>query len=193
MGYAQNCLGVYFEEINAHISLRIYTIAVLKNYFHAGIQELNLVFAHLIKKLVQIIRVKIYLLYLCKNKIIMRISVVEDDQLIRLLMVFKLSGMGHDVEQFINGAKALEFYNDNRLPDLIITDIMMPIMGGIEFASKIREIDKKIPLVAVTGGTSNIGVESKSMFTLWVEKNGSIDHILAIIFQGLTEKKLMKI
>lgn len=123
----------------------------------------------------------------------MRIAVVEDDQLIRCLMEFKLSGMGHDVEQFTNGAKALEFYGDNPLPNLIITDIMMPIMGGIEFTSRIREIDKKIPIVAVTGGTSNVGVESKSMFTLWVEKNGSIDDILAIIFQGLMEKKLVKI
>jgi CheY-like chemotaxis protein len=121
----------------------------------------------------------------------MRIAVVEDDALIRYLMVFKLGGRGHHIEPFTNGAEALEFYMSNSLPDLILTDIMMPKMGGIEFTSKIREIDKKIPIVAITCDISNIELESKSMFTLWVEKNGSIDDIIAIIFQGLIEKKLV--
>jgi hypothetical protein len=42
MGYSQNCLGVYFEEINAHISLRIHNIAILKIYFlSCGYSRIN--------------------------------------------------------------------------------------------------------------------------------------------------------
>ena len=60
MGYSQNCLGVYFERISARISLKIHHFGNFKNYFHASIQELTFVFAHLINKLVQIARAEIY-------------------------------------------------------------------------------------------------------------------------------------
>jgi CheY-like chemotaxis protein len=117
-----------------------------------------------------------------------KIAIVDDDDLIRSLMQLKLRKMGYEIESFINGSEALIFYLRNPLPHLIITDIMMPEMGGIELAQNIKKLDKNIPIVAITGGTLDFELESYSLFSFWVEKNGSIDDILAVIFHGLNEK-----
>jgi CheY-like chemotaxis protein len=117
-----------------------------------------------------------------------KIAIVDDDNLIRSLMQLKLRKMGYEVETFINGSEALIFYLRNPLPKLIITDIMMPKMGGIELAQNIKKLDKNIPIVAITGGNLDFELESYSLFLFCIEKNGSIDDILAVIFQGLNEK-----
>jgi len=119
-----------------------------------------------------------------------KIGIVDDDNLIRSLMQLKLRKRGYEVEAFTNGSEALIYYLRNPLPKLIITDIMMPEMGGIELAQNLKKLDKNIPIVAITGGTLDFELESYSLFSFWVEKNGSIDDILAVIFQGLSEKNV---
>lgn len=116
------------------------------------------------------------------------IAVLEDDLLIGSLIRFKLSRMGFDVESFLNGTEALEFYLSNPLPKLIITDIMMPKMGGIEFARNFRRLNQNIPIVAMTAGTLEYGVESESLFSFWVQKNGSIDDLLELILKRVSQK-----
>ena len=54
-----------------------------------------------------------------------------------------------DVKSFYNGRDLLEEYN-KRKPDLIISDINMPIMDGITMGNKIREIDTEIKIIFIT-------------------------------------------
>jgi DNA-binding response OmpR family regulator len=57
-----------------------------------------------------------------------------------------------DVYEAANGKKAFELYKENN-PDIIITDIHMPIMNGIEFIKKVRKTDKYNPVVMLTAHT----------------------------------------
>jgi len=66
--------------------------------------------------------------------------VVDDSMLIRHTVCRFLEERGFIVESATNGIEALEVLN-NFVPDIIITDLSMPRMGGAELVSRIRELD----------------------------------------------------
>lgn len=85
----------------------------------------------------------------------LKVLVVDDNLLNRKLVCAILRN--HDLEYDVaeNGKIALDFYLSNRY-DLILMDIQMPIMNGIECTRKIREFENKsniqlpTPIIAVT-------------------------------------------
>ncbi|UJP65212.1 response regulator [Mongoliitalea daihaiensis] len=84
----------------------------------------------------------------------MKILLVEDDPIIRLLISSQLVTKGNFVITAKNGVNALEVLLDNPNTDIIITDIMMPQMGGVELANQLLNSEfNQIPIMAITGGT----------------------------------------
>lgn len=83
-----------------------------------------------------------------------KILVVEDDTNIEQLVTFKLKNSGFQVHNAHNGIEALEFLEKNSV-DLIVTDIMMPIMGGKELVMELKKNPetKTIPVVMLTSRT----------------------------------------
>ncbi|HFQ62468.1 MAG TPA: response regulator transcription factor [Epsilonproteobacteria bacterium] len=77
---------------------------------------------------------------------------VEDEPLIRQNAVEYLSRYCNKVYEAQNGLEGLEVYNTHK-PDLIISDIKMPKLSGLEFASKIRQNDKNTPIIITTAHT----------------------------------------
>lgn len=74
---------------------------------------------------------------------------VEDEKIIQML--FK-SILGSHVREFTtadNGRQGLEMYHEKR-PDIIITDIRMPLMDGLEMVERIRAEDQEIPVIVTT-------------------------------------------
>jgi DNA-binding response OmpR family regulator len=90
-----------------------------------------------------------------------RIMVVDDEENIRFLYKEELEDEGFSVELAKNGEEALEKLPDFK-PDLITLDIKMPGMNGIEVLKRIREQDRKLPIVLC----SAYG-EYKQDFTTW--------------------------
>lgn len=79
-----------------------------------------------------------------------RILVVDDEHLLVSLVQELLANAGYDVAAAENGGAALEKVASFQ-PHLIITDIIMPDMEGIELISLLRKINKSIPIIAMSG------------------------------------------
>ena len=77
---------------------------------------------------------------------------VEDEPLIRQNAVEYLSRYCQTVLEASNGEEGYALYTQHS-PDLIISDIKMPKLSGLEFASKIRLEDKKTPIIITTAHT----------------------------------------
>jgi CheY-like chemotaxis protein len=81
------------------------------------------------------------------------ILIVDDDDDVRRLLRKVLERDGHVVVDCANGHEALRQVSARR-PDLVVTDVYMPEMDGIEFLTNLREIDPDLPVLAVSGGAS---------------------------------------
>ena len=79
------------------------------------------------------------------------ILIVEDEPEIRELLNFSLVRAGFDVAEAASGEMALQ-YLDNKLPNILIVDWMLPGMSGIELAKRLRrdELTNKLPLLMLT-------------------------------------------
>ena len=81
------------------------------------------------------------------------ILVVDDDADVRLILREILEAAGHEVVEAAHGAAALDLITRQRLPDLVVTDLAMPILGGQEFIGSLRSAPTTaaIPIVVVSG------------------------------------------
>lgn len=80
------------------------------------------------------------------------ILLVDDEEFLRRLLARVLDGAGFDVVQAENGAAALKAVVglDGALR-LVVTDIHMPVMNGIEFAREFRPHHPAVPVLFITG------------------------------------------
>ena len=67
-----------------------------------------------------------------------RIMVIDDDPMIRFLVQEYLTVLGYSVQAFEGGAEALATLGSS-LPDLVVLDMQMPDMNGVEVLKRIRE------------------------------------------------------
>ncbi len=88
-----------------------------------------------------------------------RVLVVEDDPDV-LHMIATLLKASYDVVLATDGMQALDVLKRTPLPDLVVTDVMMPRMDGVALAAKMREDPKlqAIPLVMLTAKTDSRSV-----------------------------------
>jgi two-component system chemotaxis response regulator CheY len=78
-----------------------------------------------------------------------KILVVDDSGLARRLIRQMLEELGHEVEEASDGAQALEQYVLHR-HDLIILDMVMHGMYGMDVLSKFKELNPQLPVIVVT-------------------------------------------
>jgi two-component system cell cycle response regulator CpdR len=79
-----------------------------------------------------------------------RILLAEDDESMRRFLAKALENAGHDVESFGRGDLAhTKLKND--VFDILLTDIVMPEMDGIELARRAAELDPTLKIMFITG------------------------------------------
>ena len=88
------------------------------------------------------------------------ILIVEDEPGIRALMRKILQREGFDVMEASNGSEGLEILKDKGPFNLLITDIVMPGMTGLELATRVQEADPHCGILYMSGFTAETGVES---------------------------------
>lgn len=82
-----------------------------------------------------------------------RILLVEDDPSVARLLHRALSAFGHDVTQAADGREALLKWDEAR-PDVVVTDIHMPGMDGLELIHALHHRAPEVRIVAISGGGS---------------------------------------
>jgi len=90
-----------------------------------------------------------------------KILIVEDEQHQRDLYSMELQDEGYEVDQASNGKEAVDKVKASKY-DLVIMDIRMPEMDGIEALGKILSRDKRIPIIIYTAYSNY-----KSNFMTW--------------------------
>ncbi len=79
-----------------------------------------------------------------------RILVIDDDAMIRQLLRRALETLGHTTLEAENGRVGLERFHPT-LVDLVITDILMPQMNGLEFIQALMHSFPSVKVIALTG------------------------------------------
>lgn len=79
-----------------------------------------------------------------------KILIVEDEEIARDVLIQALETLGYATCGAINGRHALEQIACNSV-DLVLTDIYMPEMNGLELLRKLREDGNDIPVILITG------------------------------------------
>lgn len=78
-----------------------------------------------------------------------KVLVVEDDRDLRQLFARVLQRSGYETLEAGDGQQALEVL-EREYVDVIISDIMMPVMDGYELVRSLREADMKMPVLMIT-------------------------------------------
>lgn len=98
-----------------------------------------------------------------------KILVVDDEKNARLLLGEALTGAGYDVLVAVDGEHALEKVQESH-PDLVLMDMKLPGMDGIEVLRRLRSIAHEVPVVMITAHAS---VET----AIEAMKLGAVDYV----------------
>lgn len=120
-----------------------------------------------------------------------KILIIDDEAGIRSSLHGVLEDEGYSIRTTSTGEKALEFLMAEEF-DLVFLDIWLPEMNGIEVLKKIREQDKKIQVVMITGhGSVESAVESTKLGAFnFLEKPLSLEKVVLTAKNALRQKKL---
>lgn len=87
------------------------------------------------------------------------VLIVDDESLMRELVSEMLKGKAKSIIPAQSGVEALEIFKQIPKIDIIITDMNMPGMNGLQLLEKIRQMDPIIPVVVMTGYSEIFGIE----------------------------------
>lgn len=89
-----------------------------------------------------------------------RVVIADDDADIRDLVAFKLRSAGYEVDAFADGQSALDAVMAS-VPDLVLLDVMMPVMTGTEVCAALRrnELTANVPIILLTARSQEVDVE----------------------------------
>lgn len=79
------------------------------------------------------------------------ILIVDDERAIRKTLSEILSYEGYKITEAENGEEGWEIFKSSKIIDLVLCDIKMPKMDGLEFLQKATELNPDIPIIMISG------------------------------------------
>ncbi len=121
-----------------------------------------------------------------------KVILVDDEVLVRRAYQNDLKKNGFEVKAFESAEKALpEISND--WPGIVITDVVMPKMDGLDFLKKVKEIDEDLPVILMTGrGDIPMAVQAvrRGAFE-FLEKPFPTEALMGAVHQAIEKRKLI--
>ena len=119
-----------------------------------------------------------------------KILIAEDEEFAAVFLSLILKDTCSEMLFAKNGKEAIDIYKNNPDIDIILMDIKMPIMGGYEAVSKIREFNKEVVIIAQTAyALAEDGEKALSMgFSDYISKPIDKNLLVAKIFNNLNKK-----
>lgn len=119
-----------------------------------------------------------------------RALVIDDDKATLDLMEFQLNAEGFQVTKAENGQQGLKFIEDGEF-DIILTDLQLPGLSGIEIVRRSKEISPDTEIIMVTGyGSTEKAIEAtKAGAFYYVEKPVEFDDLIVLIEKAIERKQ----
>jgi len=121
------------------------------------------------------------------------ILIVDDDTQLRRSFDKLLTDEGHSVNTAPSGEVALDMVRES-VPDLVVMDVRLPGMNGLETFRAMRESEPKLPVIVMTAfGTTDVAIEATKLGAFeYVLKPFEIPDMLALINQALEAGRFMR-
>src|SRR3982750_4577168 len=121
------------------------------------------------------------------------ILIIDDEKAIRKTLSEILSFEGYKIDEASDGEEGLKRFKDKTY-DVVLCDIKMPKIDGIEFLEKSRESNADVPIIMISGhGTIETAVEAvkKGAFD-YISKPPDLNRLLITIRNAMDKTKLVK-
>ena len=117
-----------------------------------------------------------------------RILVIDDEEIVRISCKKCLNPEGYDVNVAENGLEGLRLAEANHY-DLILTDLKMPDMDGMEFLSKMKEMQPEAKVIMITGySTVEHAVKAIRLGAYnYIEKPFTPDTLITAVKEALSD------
>jgi len=121
-----------------------------------------------------------------------KILFVEDEAAIQKTLGESLRRQGYDVQAALDGEQGLRMA-ESELPDLILLDLILPKLHGLDVLEKLRQIEKteKIPVIILTN-LENVGEVERAIelgaTTYLVKANYSLDEVVSKVKKAIGDE-----
>ena len=122
-----------------------------------------------------------------------KVLLVEDDESLRRVMEFHLAEKGYAVVTASDGTSASTLFG-REVPDVVVTDMSLPGMSGLELLREIKRVDARVPVVVITAfGTIEAAVEAmRSGAFTYIAKPISNEELALVVAKALDYHQLME-
>jgi DNA-binding NtrC family response regulator len=115
-----------------------------------------------------------------------KVLLIDDDELVLVMTRKALEDEGYSVLSTADGPQGIALYKEHR-PDLVLLDVGLPSMSGVEVLKQIRLHDPKARVIVVSGYSATESVSSAIRYGAWdfVEKSIGLGELLGKVRSAL--------
>lgn len=123
-----------------------------------------------------------------------KVLAIDDDRTVLRMLARWFEGTESELITAANAQEGLELVRTER-PDVLLLDIMLPELSGLEAYETVRKLDPKLPVIYVTGhGSSEMAIESMKLGAYdYVQKPLDKDKVLDLVGRAVEMRRLMSV
>jgi CheY-like chemotaxis protein len=117
-----------------------------------------------------------------------RILVIEDDRHVRRMLCDLLGTWGYQVDAAAGGREGLARF-DPSLHDVVLTDFAMPELSGVEVVAGVRDRDRAVPVIMLTGSIRDLDWHGRRLGSRVLHKPLDIETLRQVVVDSLVSSR----